>query len=742
MDQHNLEPEGPPVQRDDLPEVTSSPEARIVARPIAHNPFARLWAMGYRRLVPIVPPLAELSPTSSLAKNPKCRGKAVGICGSSGKWYGFNWHVHVATLDDCERWFAMGAGVGTRTGEGLVALDIDTLDPAWSRRAEDLAIEMLGAGPRRVGRAPKVLLPLRVVEADVPAVAYRAVLFDDGTAFPPGKDPRVELLCEGRQFVMGGIHPDTGKPYSWPNGIPRYDEIPFVTAEQIDAFFKALADMLPAAQAPRSGKVVDRNGVDQMALQSTEQEVVRLVDAIPNDTPDYETYRNMAAAIRGALPDDVEAGLDIYLDWCGRWSLGRPDPVFDERTFRSLTPPFGLGIGTLRGVASKATGENQMLAERYFDVVPEGSVDTSAFSDPSAAPEKQRGASDTFELLGIDDLLQMPDPTYLVGRHIPETGLGFLYGDPGTGKSFIALDWALHIAFGFETWHGDPINAPLNAHVVYIAGEGVAGLKSRVRAWMHRHAIKGAGGRFSLIKHSVNLMDRDEAQKLARTIRTGAPGTVLVVVDTVSRSMPGADENQQKEMTRFVEACDAIRTEFQCVVLGVHHAGKQGGNMRGSTVLGGAGDFIFKLERKPSASVGKLICEKQKDAPDGWREPYRFDVVTYPGGTSLVPTRCLTADGDGAPVPAAQEEQILEAIDEAWRSRDPWGQSAQSGNRYAVTQLVKEFGFEAGRAQEVIRSLLDQGLIAVDMVDRRTKKSGYRRLAASGTLASDGSVFD
>ncbi|KQP60099.1 hypothetical protein ASF41_10500 [Methylobacterium sp. Leaf111] len=637
----------------------------------------------------------------------------------------------------------MGAGVGMKTGQGLVALDIDTLDETWSSRVEAFAIEMLGAGPRRVGRAPKVLLPLRIVEADIQKVAYRAVLFNDSTDFPPGKDPRVELLCAGRQFVMGGIHPDTMEPYRWPLGVPHYDALPVVTAQQVDAFFKALAAMLPAAKAPRSGKVVDRTGIDQSALRSTEDEVARLVAMIPNQEPDYESYRNMAAAIRGALQDDIEAGLDIYQDWCGRWTLGRPNPDFDERVFRSLTPPFALGIDTLRGLAASATGENQMPAERFFEPVPEGSVDTSAFSDPGAAPEKERAATnDTFDLLGIDGLLLMSDPKYLIGRHLPENALGFLYGDPGTGKSFIALDWALHIAFGLETWHGDSINAPPDAHVVYIAGEGVAGLKSRVQAWMHRHAVGNARGRFSLLAHSVDLMNQDQLQKLARTIRAGAPGTVLVVVDTVSRSMPGADENQQKEMTRFVQACDVIRSEFQCVVLGVHHAARQGGNMRGSTVLGAAGDFTFKLERKPSAVAGKLTCEKQKDAPDGWNEPYRFDTVAYPGGTSLVPTRCLTADGDGAPVPAAQEKQILEAIDEAWRSGEPWGQGPQSRDRYAATQLVKGFGFETGRAQELIRTLEDQGLIAVEMVDKRYKKTGYRRLASSSAPVASGNVFD
>jgi hypothetical protein len=94
------------------------------------------------------------------------------------------------------------------------------------------------------------------------------------------------------------------------------------------------------------------------------------------------------------------------------------------------------------------------------------------------------------------------------------------------------------------------------------------------------------------------------------------------VVDTVSRAMPGADENLQKEMTLFVRACDRLQGCVPLRRVGVHHAGKNG-DMRGSTVLLGAGDFVFKLERKQGATIGRLHCEKQKDAPDGWEEPYR-----------------------------------------------------------------------------------------------------------------------
>jgi hypothetical protein len=45
----------------------------------------------------------------------------------------------------------------------------------------------------------------------------------------------------------------------------------------------------------------------------------------------------MAAAIRGALQDDPETGLEIFREWCDRWEDGEIQPGFDERTYRSIT---------------------------------------------------------------------------------------------------------------------------------------------------------------------------------------------------------------------------------------------------------------------------------------------------------------------------------------------------------------------------------------------------------------------
>ena len=54
--------------------------------------------------------------------------------------------------------------------------------------------------------------------------------------------------------------------------------------------------------------------------------------------------------------------------------------------------------------------------------------------------------------------------------HAPQQGLGFIYGASGTFKSFLALDYALHRAYGMK-WMGRKTK---QAVPVYLAAEGGA----------------------------------------------------------------------------------------------------------------------------------------------------------------------------------------------------------------------------------------------------------------------------
>lgn len=62
--------------------------------------FHQLWDLGYRLLVPIVPPGAKISERSTILKRLQAgrddRGKTPGVRGRDGLWRGFDWRPYTA----------------------------------------------------------------------------------------------------------------------------------------------------------------------------------------------------------------------------------------------------------------------------------------------------------------------------------------------------------------------------------------------------------------------------------------------------------------------------------------------------------------------------------------------------------------------------------------------------------------------------------------------------------------------
>jgi hypothetical protein len=320
--------------------------------------------------------------------------------------------------------------------------------------------------------------------------------------------------------------------------------------------------------------------------------------------------------------------------------------------------------------------------------------------------------------------------------------MGFLYSRPGAGKTFLALDIGLSLAASLETWHGDALSGD-GGIVLYIVSEGAFGFRNRVKAWLQARSVTDTPKRFLVIEKTINFMHAEDVDKLIRTVAATGQKLALVVVDTVSRAMPGADENLQKEMTLFVSACDRVKDTFRCAVLGVHHAGKSG-DMRGSTVLQGAGDFVFRLDRAEGRTIGHLHCEKQKDAPDGWDEPYAFDVVPLEDGqSSLIVSRSAMSVGPSVELTPSVASAVLAAMRAAWESGEPWSKAAQAKDRHAIRRMVADFGFKADDAEGLLSVWEGSGVIKTETRDTKSKRRGYQVVGEiPAAQADDLSVFD
>ena len=348
-----------------------------------------------------------------------------------------------------------------------------------------------------------------------------------------------------------------------------------------------------------------------------------------------------------------------------------------------------------------------------------------AFKAVDAAPDAG------IEMLDVREVKALAPPRWLIEGLIAEQGLGFIFGPPGSGKSFIALSQALSLATARESWWGRPVNRP--GAVIYVSSEGHTDFKFRIMAWEAQNGVLADDAPFFLIRVPLNLMRADDVARLIRALeaavaRAGVQVTA-VFIDTVSRVMPGADENLQKDMTLFVAACDQIRMRFQPTVCGVHHTSRAG-NLRGSTVFDGAGDFLIQIEKEEGAARGTMTATKIKAAPDGWKEP--FALVKHElalGHSSLVAVKGTPPPPVSAVWPEKNVcQDILKAIGEAWNAKRPWSPKPQTRGegRYAARQIEVTFGVAEKTAEQMVTAWLENRVLAYELIDTRMKRYGLK----------------
>ena len=213
-----------------------------------------------------------------------------------------------------------------------------------------------------------------------------------------------------------------------------------------------------------------------------------------------------------------------------------------------------------------------------------------------------------YKMMRRDAVFAMPPVEFLVDGLITDTGFTMMYGAPGTGKSFIAIDIALSVAHG-QAWQGQGVK---QGPVLYIAGEGIGGFGKRWKAW-ERHHGKVDEPDLYLLPTAVNFREPEDIARLVATIEDIDQPFSLVIVDTVARAIAGAEENSSTDMGLFVAACDEIKALTGGALLAVHHAGKDANRgARGSTALLGAVDTSLMVGK--SEDIVVLRTEKMKDA--------------------------------------------------------------------------------------------------------------------------------
>lgn len=218
------------------------------------------------------------------------------------------------------------------------------------------------------------------------------------------------------------------------------------------------------------------------------------------------------------------------------------------------------------------------------------------------------------------DTLQPGSLTWRVKGLWPAVGLCFVGGPSMSAKTFWTLDACGRVCRGLPVLGRKSIPGG----VVYIAAEGAHGVRNRLVGL--RENIGPLGSRFQFIGQGPNLTDGEDVADLrailleARSdLKARGHDLGMVVVDTLSASVPGADENSSQDMGPVLNALQGLATDLGTLLLVVAHTGKdETRGLRGwSGQLGNADGVIMLTEPDGDLRSGTVL--KVKDGPSGDR---------------------------------------------------------------------------------------------------------------------------
>lgn len=636
--------------------------------------FAELWRLGYGpRLLPIVPPNADISERSTLYKRVGTpqdgRGKTPGVRGRDGKWHSWDWQHHETLFADLARWAAMGAGIGCRMGDGLVAIDADTLDKVLAGLIQQCGVKHFGVLCTRLGNFPKALYLIRV-SGPFP---YKRVEFGD--------KERVEVLTDGKQAVFAGIHPKTGSPYVWPFPLKPFAEIPVVTPAQLNAFLTELATILPTAKPVITEGA--GNEVAQASLRGELSAVRKAVAALPNTSeafPTRETWYKIGYAIKAALPDNEREAFELFSEWSERWMedgkkvVPGNDPAYVESEWARYKPPYRAGASFLYEQAETQNPDQFKKVDAFFDILPD--EPESLFAAPAVVTSALREVE---PLVCIDPTTwagRSPRPReWVVDGWMPKGEVTLLYGDGGVGKSLIAMQFATCAATS-RPWLGQ--NTRPSRVMGFFCEDGEDELHRR-----QADINKALGIEFSDLtdlrlisrKHFDNtfaLWDRQTGALKLQPVWHQLVGAAkafradVLIVDTIADVFAGS-EIDRAQVSAFVKSClGRMAQEIGGSVLALGHpslSGKSSGTgTSGSTAWSNAARSRLYLKHPKGSDRGNtrvLEGMKANYGPKGSELIVRyhrgaFEMVAGPQSATPAPV-----------VGAAAIMSIAEAVEQA-----------------------------------------------------------------------------
>jgi RecA/RadA recombinase len=293
-----------------------------------------------------------------------------------------------------------------------------------------------------------------------------------------------------------------------------------------------------------------------------------------------------------------------------------------------------------------------------FDAVLQAAIEAATPLETAAAKE---AASHPLNIVFYADLALDTEDNALVDGLMERRGFTAIIGEPGSGKTFFALHLALSLARGVPFFGRAVQQTP----TLYIATESGAGIAKRALAYegVPRDVP------FAVITTGINLKEPNSQNAFAlvdainEVERSTGIRFGLIIIDTLSRAMPGADESGSVDMSNLIGNCDTIRGSTGTGLILVHHVGKDASRgSRGSSLLPAAIDTEITLSAHSATGMFIARASKQRELPCDGVMTWRLEVVELGQTGSGKPiTTCVVVPIEGADALAAPKPKLSPA---------------------------------------------------------------------------------
>ena len=253
--------------------------------------------------------------------------------------------------------------------------------------------------------------------------------------------------------------------------------------------------------------------------------------------------------------------------------------------------------------------ENPQKAKRVDYMQATLNKASSVLNDADLIPEPE---ADPEAFMDMNYLANTPKRLeWLVKHYLPKDALVWLSGQWSTYKTFLALDIVFHVATGTQ-WQG---NRVAQGKVLYVAGEGVGGLRKRLNGLQQHYGIEIPQDQSKVTRGAVFVNDPLAVAQFMANVKASMNEIDLLVLDTKSANMKGSDSDAAT-MNDWVNAIRRLQAQYKCTVLVVDHLNKQAGDsIRGSSQQDGAADAAYMLKR-PDAESDGITLSTYKDPKD------------------------------------------------------------------------------------------------------------------------------